>query len=169
MGGGRTAPNPSNEVDAYNPGSNSWTVNMPVPAFTTARRNFPTDTDGATRIWLAGGYAPTSPTASMEIFNCASPTPTPTPTVTPTPTPTPGQIHLTAKEHIVNGNDVVRLRWTGANSPRVDIRRDGVKIATVANTGSYTDVLTVHGIYTYQVCEAGTRNCSNEVRVRFLR
>src|SRR5438552_7383358 len=168
MGGGRTAPNPSNEVDAYTPGSNSLTVNMPVPSFTTARRIFPTDTDGATRIWLAGGYAPTSPTASMEIFNCASPTPTPTPTVTPTPTPTPGQIHLTAKEHIVNGNDVVRLRWTGANSPRVDIRRDGVKIATVQNTGSYTDVLTVHGVYTYQVCEAHTMNCSNEVRVRFL-
>src|SRR5437870_4044760 len=34
---------------------------------------------------------------------------------TPTPTPTPGRIHLTAKEHIVNGNEVVRLRWTGAN------------------------------------------------------
>src|SRR2546427_7055814 len=87
---------------------------------------------------------------------------------TPTPTPTPGRIHLTAKEHIVNGNEVVRLRWTGATSPRVDIRRDGVKIATVQNTGSYTDVLTVHGIYTYQVCEAHTMNCSNEVRVRFL-
>ena len=24
MGGGRTAPNPSNEVDIYNPGTNSW-------------------------------------------------------------------------------------------------------------------------------------------------
>src|SRR5438128_3281971 len=31
-------------------------------------------------------------------------------TPTPTPTPTPGRIHLTAKEHIVNGNEVVRLR-----------------------------------------------------------
>jgi hypothetical protein len=28
-------------------------------------------------------------------------------------------------------------------------------------------VLTVRGIYTYQVCEAGTTNCSNEVEVRF--
>src|SRR5438132_8765293 len=98
--------------------------------------------------------------AGRWLLNCGTPT--------PTPTPTPGRIHLTAKEHIVNGNEVVRLRWTGANSPRVDIRRDGVKIATVANTGSYTDVLTVHGVYTYQVCEARTMNCSNEVRVRFL-
>src|SRR5437867_8826867 len=91
MGGGRTAPNPSNEVDAYNPGSNTWAVNSPVPAFTTARRNFPTDTDGTTRIWLAGGYAPTAPAASMDRFCAAggSPTPTATPTATHTPIVTP--------------------------------------------------------------------------------
>src|SRR5439155_7043854 len=92
MGGGRTAPNPSNEVDVYNPGTNTWAVNTPVPAFVTARRNFPTDTDGTTRIWLAGGYAPTAPTASMERFCAggpATPTPTATATATHTPTATP--------------------------------------------------------------------------------
>jgi hypothetical protein len=68
MGGGRVAPNPSNEVDAYDPGTNTWTVNSPVPAFTTARRNFPTDTDGTQHIWLAGGYAPSTPTDSTEVF-----------------------------------------------------------------------------------------------------
>jgi hypothetical protein len=90
MGGGRTAPNPSNEVDAYDPGTNMWAVNSPVPAFTNARRNFPTDTDGTTRIWLAGGYDSTGvPTASMEIFcNAAGGTPTPTPTATATATAT---------------------------------------------------------------------------------
>ena len=72
MGGGRTAPNPSNEVDVYDPGSDSWTVNTPVPAFVTARRNFPTDTDGTSLIWLAGGYDSSGVTllASMEIFEC---------------------------------------------------------------------------------------------------
>lgn len=94
MGGGRVAPNPSNEVDAYDPVSNTWSVNAPVPAFMTARRNFATDTDGFTNIWLAGGYAPTSPTDSTEVF-CSGLGPTPTPTATPTatatrtPTPTP--------------------------------------------------------------------------------
>jgi len=69
MGGGRTAPNPSNEVDIYDPGSNSWSTGDP---FVTARRNFPTDTDGTNRIWLAGGYASDNVTllSSMEIFNC---------------------------------------------------------------------------------------------------
>src|SRR4029077_811169 len=81
------APNPSNEVDIYDPGTNTWTTGDP---FVNARRNFPTDTEGTSRIWLAGGYDSTGvPVASMEIFcAAAAPTPTPTPTVTPTPTPT---------------------------------------------------------------------------------
>src|SRR5205807_2407534 len=98
MGGGRTAPNPSMEVDAYNPGTNTWTMNTPVPMFTTARRNFPTDTDGTTRIWLGGGYASdgVTPLNSMEIFCAAagaSPTPTPTATTTATATATPTATH----------------------------------------------------------------------------
>ena len=91
MGGGRVAPNPSNEVDIYDPGTNTWTTGDP---FSNARRNFPTDTDGTTRIVLSGGYDVDgiTPLASTEIF-CAgagpTPSPTPTPTVTPPVTPTP--------------------------------------------------------------------------------
>jgi plastocyanin len=89
MGGGRTAPNPSNEVNIYDPVTNTWTTGSPVPAFTTARRNFPTDTNGVNQIWLAGGYDSGGlPTASMEIFCAAGPTPSPTPTATPTATAT---------------------------------------------------------------------------------
>src|SRR5438128_2578505 len=64
MGGGRDAPNPNNEVDIYNPYCNTWTTGAP---FVNARRNFPTDTDGVSRVWLAGGYEPASPAADMEI------------------------------------------------------------------------------------------------------
>jgi plastocyanin len=89
MGGGRVAPNPSNEVDVYNPGTNSWSLGMP---FVHARRNFPTDTNGTDHIWLSGGYDTDgiTPLASMEIFcqGGATPTPTPTPTATATATPT---------------------------------------------------------------------------------
>ena len=90
MGGGRDAPNPSNEVDVYDPASNSWSVGQP---FAHARRDFPADTDGTQRIWLAGGYdASGVPISSMEVYNCfgnqCPPTPSPTPTVSPTPTPT---------------------------------------------------------------------------------
>ena len=92
MGGGRTAPNPSNEVDAYDPVANSWAVNSPVPAFANARRNFPTDTDGTTRIWLSGGYDSGGlPTDLAERFcqgGGGTPTPTATATATATHTPT---------------------------------------------------------------------------------
>ena len=71
MGGGRTAPNPSNEVDIYDPVAGTWSMGTP---FTTARRNFPTDTDGSSHIWLAGGYDTNGiPTASMEIFGGGGP------------------------------------------------------------------------------------------------
>jgi hypothetical protein len=117
MGGGRVAPNPSNEVDVYDPFNNSWTVNS-FPAFMTARRNFATDTDGTGisfgmgNIWLAGGYASDgTPLSSMEVWCHAIPTPSeppcppcgtptgtatatatvppPTPTLTPTVPPSP--------------------------------------------------------------------------------
>jgi N-acetylneuraminic acid mutarotase len=85
MGGGRVAPNPSNEVDIYNPGTNTWSMGVP---FITPRRNFPTDTNGTDHIWLSGGYAAdgVTPLSSMEIFACAQSSPTPTPTATPTAT-----------------------------------------------------------------------------------
>ena len=102
MGGGRTPPNPSNEVDDYFAFTNQWGV---ADHFLTARRNFAVDSNGGCggffgygHIWLAGGYdANGTPLSSMEIFcqPCATPTatatftPTPTATHTPTSTATP--------------------------------------------------------------------------------
>src|SRR6266496_3672504 len=83
--GGSDAPNPSNEVDIYDPASNSWTVGMHLM---TARRNFAA-ASAECHSWLAGGYASdgVTPLSSMEIF--CFPAATPTPTVTPMRTPTP--------------------------------------------------------------------------------
>ncbi len=90
LGGGRVAPNPTGEVNIYNPGSNSWSLGVPL---ITGRRNFPADSDGTTRIYVAGGYDNgTTLLNTLEIFGpCSAETPTPSPTATPgiTPTPTP--------------------------------------------------------------------------------
>ena len=99
-----------------------------------------------------------------------TPTPTPTPTATPTPTPTPGAITLSAHGRRVQGRHTVDLSWSGSNAANIDIYRNGVVIATVANNGAYKDFIGVRGgnaRYTYKVCDAGTQNCSNEVTVRF--
>jgi len=94
LGGGFNTP--SNEVDIYDPVSNTWSVGVPFPS---AGRNFAADTDGTNNIWKAGGYADDGATiiATTEIFNCPvspcgpppSPTPTATATATATPTATP--------------------------------------------------------------------------------
>jgi hypothetical protein len=78
-------------------------------------------------------------------------------------------IQLEASGRKVGGINTVRLTWTGATSNNVDVNRDGIVIATVPNTGTYTDSTgdTGRARYTYEVCEAGTSTCSNAVTVRF--
>jgi hypothetical protein len=155
----------------YNPVTDSWLA--------TTTTDAPDSRSGHTAVWTGGemivwgGFSDDG--SSFQFFNtggryCAqagSPTPTPTPTPTATPTPTPGQIRLRANTDRFNRTLVVHLRWTGATTPSVKIFRNGVWIAKVQNTGTYSDTLIEHGIYTYQVCEARTGNCSNEVNVRF--
>ena len=96
MGGGFEAPNPSNEVDVYDPVTNTWSLG---PPFVTGRRFSAMATNGTNHIWLVGGYddQPT-PLDSTEVFcSGASSTPTPTATATatstPTSTPTPTATH----------------------------------------------------------------------------
>ena len=93
----------------------------------------------------------------------------PAPTPTATPTPTPGGISLSANGYKVKGVDTVDLTWMGAISPNVDIYRNNVLIATVPNTGSYTDNTGQRGSATfiYKVCEATTQECSIQVTVIF--
>jgi len=72
-------------------------------------------------------------------------------------------ISLSVAAYKVRGTQYADLTWSGATSINVDIYRDGVLIATTANSGAYTDNLNQKGggSATYQVCEAGTSSCSN--------
>jgi len=94
---------------------------------------------------------------------------TPTPTPTATPTATPGAIQLRGQGRKIGGINTSRLKWRGATSANVDVRRDGNVIATTPNDGSYDDSTGTTGqtSFMYQVCEAGTLTCSNTVTVNF--
>ncbi len=83
--------------------------------------------------------------------------------------PPPGFNLTAAGREARGGYHVVDLVWTGATTSAVDVYRNGVKIATVSNTGKYSDNTRVrgHGTYPYRVCEAGTGNCSNQATVVF--
>jgi hypothetical protein len=70
LGGGRTAPNPSTQVNVYDPATDTWST---APPMTTARRNFAADVDPQTaRIFAAGGYDTTGTTvvALNDQFTC---------------------------------------------------------------------------------------------------
>ncbi|HMP98589.1 MAG TPA: S8 family serine peptidase [Cyclobacteriaceae bacterium] len=83
--------------------------------------------------------------------------------------PDPSGISLSVNGYKVQGLQRADLTWSGATSTSVDIYRNGTKIATVSNSGSYTDNINVRGggTYRYSVCEAGTSTCSAEVTVTF--
>jgi hypothetical protein len=72
LGGGRTPPNPSAQVDVYNPLNDSFTT---APPMLTARRNFPVDMNvGGEEMWAVGGYDLGGlPSQGNEHFTCIVP------------------------------------------------------------------------------------------------
>jgi hypothetical protein len=123
LGGGRTAPNPSNEVDIYDPVAGTWSIGMP---FATARRNFPADGDGS-RVFLIGGYDSTGVgfVTTMQNYGsgvCA--TPTATATNTPTNTPT-GHGHGHGNS---NGNSKLYTEWRSTGTVGNRNTRTGTQV-----------------------------------------
>jgi N-acetylneuraminic acid mutarotase len=65
LGGGRTPPNPSAEVDVYDPAADAWSLGPPLNQL---RRNFPADSDPTTgTIWAVGGYDENTPGTPLSI------------------------------------------------------------------------------------------------------
>jgi bacillolysin len=130
----------------------------------------------AATISVAGGFAANTADAWDEVGVTESvcsggPTPTPAPTATPTatPTPEPGGFTLSVNAYKVRGVQTADLSWSGASSENVDVYRDGSAVATTLNDGFYTDPTGQKGggSAVYQVCEAGSATCSNEVTVSY--
>jgi hypothetical protein len=85
------------------------------------------------------------------------------------PPPPPPDLWLSANGETVRNQRQVSLTWGGATSDQVDVYRDGKRIATVANIGSYVDRINgkASSSYAYQICEAGSAACSTTVDVTF--
>ncbi|HSM36346.1 MAG TPA: S8 family serine peptidase [Longimicrobiales bacterium] len=80
-----------------------------------------------------------------------------------------GDLTLSTSAHANRKWLMVDLLWSGAGGGSVDVYRDGALVATVANTGSYTDKWENDGApsATHKVCEAGTSTCSSDVTTNF--
>lgn len=87
----------------------------------------------------------------------------------PPPPPPPAQITLTLSTRTTSKARLVDLKWSGVASSSVDAYRNGSRIATVPNSGSYTDQLQrrAAGTFKYKVCAAGSQQCSKEVSISF--
>lgn len=83
--------------------------------------------------------------------------------------PPPGGFDLSVNTYKVKGVQHTDLSWSGTTASNVDIYRDGNLIATVSNSGSYTDNIGAKGggSYVYSVCEAGSNTCSNDATATF--
>jgi hypothetical protein len=89
-------------------------------------------------------------------------------TITITEAPPPSGIALSVTTRKVRGNRFADLAWTGATSANVDVFRNNTPVATIPNSGAYTDQVPKGGsTFTYRVCHAGTTTCSNNVTVSF--
>jgi secreted PhoX family phosphatase len=91
-----------------------------------------------------------------------------TTTTIATTTTAPASITLTATKRVTRGKRYVDLAWTGATTSTVEIRRNGVVVATTANDGAHTDALDkAKGTFRYRVSQPGGTPISNEVAVSF--
>jgi subtilisin family serine protease len=89
----------------------------------------------------------------------------PVPEVDPDPT----GLELSGNGYKVHGKWSADLKWTGSSATNIDIFRNGTKIVTVHNNGSYTDKTNNRGggSLTYKICEAGSSTCSNTITLNF--
>jgi subtilisin family serine protease len=86
------------------------------------------------------------------------------------PAPPADTFSLAGRPYKAQGFQRVDLSWTAANRGSIEIHRNGAIVATVTDSGAYTDVINTKGggSYRYKVCVAGsTAVCSAEITVSF--
>jgi serine protease len=104
---------------------------------------------------------------TMGITGGSATPPPPTTEPPPSEPPPPSTFLLTATVR-VKGTTRIDLSWSGSTASNVVVYRDNIGIATVANTGSYSDNMGKrHGTASYKVCNAGTATCSNLLPVTY--
>jgi subtilisin family serine protease len=149
-----------------NPGASPQAVYNALTNNST--KNMVTNANTANNHLLYSLFGSAPPPAPSPTPPPPSPTPTPAPDPTPVP-PDPNGFELSVDAYKVRGLQKADLSWSGATSASVDIYRNGAVIATVANSGAYTDNIDQRGggSYTFQVCEAGTNVCSNTANANY--
>jgi len=128
----------------------------------------------ATRTWSFGdGAAATGTTAThtyaaggtFSVTMTAADGAGATSSVTRSVTLTPWNLKATLSK--LRGSNVATLTWNtpATVSTSIDVLRNGVRVATTSNGGSYSETLSKKGTYAYIVCPSGSTRCSNTATV----
>ena len=76
-------------------------------------------------------------------------------------------LELLRAQRARTGSSIVDLRFSGALQ-NVDVYRNGTKVATTSNAGSFRDRFNSQATsVTYKICHQGTNECSNDLVVQF--
>jgi hypothetical protein len=125
----------------------------PLPAGTNLVNATVTDSGGMT----------TSKSVTITVTVPVS-VPPPAPPPPPAPTTTPV---LAASAYKVGKNLRTDLTWSGFTASTLDVYRNGSKVTSTTNDGTWTDAIKRAGTYRYKACAAGTSTCSNEATATF--
>ena len=140
-------PDTFNNLQIYDPASNSWTKGPSMNEF----RSFAAGCAVGNTAVAVGGYDGFSSIASTEInvADCGG-----------------GSITLTADVVRRQGKRFVGLTWSPANGGSMNVFRNGDLLGSTNDDGATRSNLGNHtGEFSYQVCETDTGTCSNEVTV----
>lgn len=179
-GGGEPDPDPDPDPEPNNPpdANFSFSCSFLSCSFTDAS----SDGDGSivTRSWSFGDGGSSSAQNPSHEFSSAG-----TYTVILTVTDNDGdqdsisrnvvveeepqaELTLSLSPALVGRRNYAELNWSGAQSSRVDVYRNGARIRSTSNDGYYRDNLRyATGPFTYRICEQGTNVCSNDAVISF--
>jgi subtilisin family serine protease len=178
-GGGEDPPPPQNQPPVA---SFSYTTNDLTASFDASGSS---DTDGSivSYAWnfgdgTTGSGVTTSRTyaaagtynVTLTVTDDDGATDSTTKSVSVTEEPASGDdISLSVIAYKVRGRKLADLSWSGADTTNVDVFMDGVFVATVSNSGSWTHNTNEvgGGTHTYQVKENGGSKVSNLVTVTY--
>jgi hypothetical protein len=88
--------------------------------------------------------------------------------------PPSATIVLTTRAFVRDGRHHSTLTWSGASGAAVDVYRNGARITSTPNDGTYTNAARYVGSggsvsYAYRVCQTGSSTCSNTSTTTFTK
>ncbi len=174
-------PGPDPEPDPNSPPDANFSISCDY--LSCSFTNLSSDSDGTivTRSWTFGDGAASNAnnpahayadagtyTVTLTVTDDDGDTGSVSRSVTVAPEPAPAAFELLAAPLNIGNRNYAELSWSGGSTSRVDIYRNGARIRSTSNDGSFRDNLRyATGAFTYRICEQNKNVCSNDATLNF--